>query len=219
MALAHPWQCDAKLPYCDRCLKHGHHCRGYGRQRVFINHTIITGAQNIPSHMMVARSRGIYVNPTLGGSQMTQDTRIFATPNPRPSQRGQLLAQFINSFCPLCLQTPDEAARSHHYWVQRLPGLQGTRAVLDTAISTLAAAYLGQMRGDRQLQMQSLYLYEGSVKTLSRTMTAPAFIADDYTLASIMCLGMSEVGCCKAGKDTKNRTYFPIPVVFSASWS
>jgi hypothetical protein len=60
-------------------------------------------------------------------------------------------------------------------------------------MSTLAAAYLGQMRGDRQLQIQSLLLYEAAVKTLSRAMTAPA---DDYTLASIMCLGMSEVGPC-----------------------
>ena len=83
-----------------------------------------------------------------------------------------------------------------------LPDLRGKGALLETAMATLAAGYLGRMRDDRQLQMHGLFLYGETVGSLSGAMTAPAFIADDHTLAAIMCLGMSEVCTDRTGKGT-----------------
>lgn len=137
---------------------------------------------------------------------MPQDTRILAAPNPRPSHRGQLFAHFIHSFCPDKPRIPDEAARSHHYWVQMLPDLGDTSTVLETSMAALAASYLGRMRDDRQLQTHALFLYGETVRSLSEAMISPAFIADDHTLAAIMCLGMSEVGTDPTGKGVQGTT-------------
>jgi hypothetical protein len=63
----------------------------------------------------------------------------------------------------------------------------------DAAIWSLVTAYLGQMEGDVSLQKQTISMYGNALHKLSKITSAPGFHADDNTLASIMCLGMSEV--------------------------
>ena len=63
----------------------------------------------------------------------------------------------------------------------------------DAAIWSLITAYLGQIEGDVSLQKQTTSLYGNALYELSKITSAPGFHVDDNTLASIMCLGMSEV--------------------------
>jgi hypothetical protein len=118
---------------------------------------------------------------------------IPASPSPKVHERQQLLARFIYSFCPNDVAPLRQSERLHHYWVQVLPGLSGSSDILDAAISSLTTAYLGQMGGDVGLQKQAMSLYGHALHKLSKVTAAPGFCADDHTLASIMCLGMSEV--------------------------
>jgi hypothetical protein len=74
-----------------------------------------------------------------------------------------------------------------------LPGLCGSAKIVAPAILSLATAYLGQVEGDVRLQKQATYLYGNALEELLKITSAAGFRAEDHTLASIMCLSMSEV--------------------------
>jgi hypothetical protein len=114
-------------------------------------------------------------------------------PSPKVHERQQLVARFIYSFCPNDPPPRRQSERLHHYWVHVLPSLGGNSSTLDTAILSLTTAYLGQMESDVALQKHAASLYGNALHELSRVTSVPGFCADDHTLASIMCLGMSEV--------------------------
>jgi hypothetical protein len=72
--------------------------------------------------------------------------------------------------------------------------------LLDQAILTLSAAFLGKIAGDVRLQKLCLVMYGYAVNDLCKAMSVVNFCPNDAVLAAIMCLGMSEVsGICVLG--------------------
>ena len=159
---------------------------------MFVNRFPATRNRGFLSQTLKTWRWKLYIHPE---SRPASDTRILASPCPKVNERDQLLVHFIDSFCPSGIEKLAQTERSHHYWVHFLPGLHGRSSILDIAMSTLAAAYLGQRKGDYQLQRHGMLLYEKALKQLSQITAVANFRANDYTLASIMCLGMSEVRC------------------------
>jgi hypothetical protein len=74
-----------------------------------------------------------------------------------------------------------------------LPQLLGKADILDTAMMTLCASYLGRMDNDPGLQASAMVMYGKALKELSATVSVPNFVSNNYVLAAVMCLGMSEV--------------------------
>lgn len=108
-------------------------------------------------------------------------------------EQRQLIARFIDDFCPKLDPTLNECERLHHYWVYVLPQIHGTVDLLDRAILTLSAAFLGRMLGDTCLQKRSMVMYGHAISDLSKVMSVASFCPNDAVLAAIMCLGMSEI--------------------------
>ena len=158
-----------------------------------MNQFLAADAQAAPSSAPIHKRWTVFVDPRHHAPLHGQVDSIPACPSPKVHEREQLLARFIYSFCPSDVAALKQSERLHHYWVQVLPGLGGSSDILDAAISSLSTAYLGQMEGDVALQKQAISLYGRALHELSKVTTAPGFRADDHTLASIMCLGMSEV--------------------------
>jgi hypothetical protein len=85
--------------------------------------------------------------------------------------------------------------RIHHYWIHCLPSIHGRgSAVLDKAIMTLCAGFLGRVMSDEGMQQRAMTMYGEALRGLSTIMAAPNFVAaSDSLLAAVMCLGMAEV--------------------------
>ncbi|KAJ5378346.1 uncharacterized protein N7496_005755 [Penicillium cataractarum] len=121
------------------------------------------------------------------------DTRIAASPDPRPSECIQFLARFLDSFCPGGYEFLAPSERSAHFWVRELFTVHGQSALLDTAFSTLATTFVSQSSRNLQLQRQAAMLYDRSLRELGQTMSRNEAAADNRVLASIMCLAFAEV--------------------------
>ncbi|PCG96127.1 Hypothetical protein PENO1_070030 [Penicillium occitanis (nom. inval.)] len=122
-----------------------------------------------------------------------KDTRIVASPDPRPSERSQFLARFLDSFCPDGYELLAPSERSAHFWVRELFTVHGQSPLLDVAFSTLATTYVSQSSRNTQLQRQAAMLYDRSIRELGLTMRRNVAAADIRILASIMCLAFAEV--------------------------
>jgi hypothetical protein len=122
-----------------------------------------------------------------------KDTRIVASPDPRPSERSQFLARFLDSFCPDDYELLAPSERSAHFWVRELFTVHGQSPLLDVAFSTLATTYVSQSSRNTQLQRQAAMLYDRSIRELGLTMRRNVAAADIRILASIMCLAFAEV--------------------------
>ncbi|KAK4112880.1 hypothetical protein N656DRAFT_752982 [Canariomyces notabilis] len=196
--------CDAAKPHCNRCVRTGRQCGGYQRPRVFVNQFSETQTP-LGSNMKKPRTRrhapkwAVYCAPIPGSDTVTMSTALTAaalpkSPDPHQPQQHQLIAQLIQAFCPPMDPTLRPSERIHHYWVHCLPSIHGRGfAVLDKAIMTLCAGFLGRVMSDECLQQRAMTMYGEALRGLSTVMAAPNFVASDSLLAAVMCLGMAEV--------------------------
>ncbi|KAH7137724.1 hypothetical protein EDB81DRAFT_858264 [Dactylonectria macrodidyma] len=118
---------------------------------------------------------------------------IPKSPDLKIHEQRQLIARFIDDFCPKLDPTLNACERLHHYWVYVLPQIHSTVDLLDRAMLTLSAAFLGRMVGDERLRKLSMVMYGHAISDLSRVMSVANFCPNDAVLAAIMCLGMSEI--------------------------
>lgn len=115
------------------------------------------------------------------------------SPDLHPAEQQQLISRFIQGFCPPMDPTLRPSERIHHYWVYCLPSIHGRSHVLDTAIMTLCASFLGRIMNDEVLQQRAIGACGEALRSLSTIIAAPNFSASDNVLAAVMCLGMAEV--------------------------
>ncbi|CAI6074186.1 unnamed protein product [Clonostachys chloroleuca] len=118
---------------------------------------------------------------------------LLKSPDLRVHEQGQLIARFIENFCPELDRSLNECERRHHCWAYVLPYIHGTVDLLDRSILTLSAAFLGTVVGDERLRKRSMVMYGQAISDLTKVMSAANFYPTDTVLAAIMCLGMSEV--------------------------
>lgn len=117
----------------------------------------------------------------------------YHTPGLHQAEQQQLISQFIQGFCPPMDPTLRPCERIYHYWVHCLPSIHGRAHVLDTAIMTLCASFLGRIMNDERLQQRAMTMCGETLRGLSTIIAAPNFFASDNVLAAVMCLGMAEV--------------------------
>ncbi|RFN49760.1 hypothetical protein FIE12Z_5983 [Fusarium flagelliforme] len=186
-------KCGLEKPYCARCTKNGRVCGGYERPRIFVHRFQKSGTPTQTTSPLLAVVSGTphrwrsYVPPPEDDS-----LSILKSPDSKVHEQRQLIARFINDFCPGLDRALNECERLHHYWVYILPHIHGTVDLLDRSILTLSAAFLGRMVGDARLRKRSMVLYGHAISDLCKVMSAANFYPNDTVLAAIMCLGMSE---------------------------
>jgi hypothetical protein len=189
-------KCGLEKPYCARCTRNGRACGGYERPRIFVHRLQKSGTPTqttspSPSPAAVSRTPHrwrFYVPPP-----EDNPVPIPKSPDLKIHEQRQLIARFINDFCPSLDPPLNACERVHHYWVYVLPHIHGTADLLDRAILALSAAFLGKTTGDVHLQKLCLVMYGYAVNDLSKAMSVVKFCPNDAVLAAIMCLGMSEV--------------------------
>ncbi|KAI8402249.1 hypothetical protein FOFC_17555 [Fusarium oxysporum] len=186
-------KCGLEKPYCARCTRNGRVCGGYELPRIFVHRFQKSGTPiqtTSPSPAVVSGTPHrwrFYVPPP-----EDNPVPIPKSPDLKIHEQRQLIAWFINDFCPTLDPPLNECERLHHYWVYVLPHIHGTADLLDRAILALSAAFLGKTTGDVHLQKLCLVMYGYAVNDLSKAMSVVNFCPNDAVLAAIMCLGMSE---------------------------
>jgi hypothetical protein len=183
-------KCDLEKPYCARCTRNGRACAGYERPRIFIHRSQKPSSpgQIIPSPNVHSTQRWTFYVPPLRDSPP-----LHRSPDSTVHEQRQFIACFINGFCPVLDTSLKECDRLHHYWVYTLPHIHGTVDLLDRSILTLSAAFLGRNSNDVRLRKRSMVMYGHAIRDLAKVMSAPDFYPSDMVLATIHCLGMSEV--------------------------
>ncbi|KAL5611178.1 hypothetical protein FOBRF1_007295 [Fusarium oxysporum] len=188
------YKCGLERPYCARCTRNGRECGGYERPRVFVHRFQKSGTPTHTTSPLPAVVSGtphrwkFYVAPP-----EDKPTPIPKSPDLKIHEQRQLIARYINDFCPVLDRALNECERLHHYWVYVLPQIHGTVDLLDRSILTLSAAFLGRMMGDERLRNRSMVMYGHAIRDLCKVMSAANFYPNDTILAAIMCLGMSEI--------------------------
>ncbi|KAK2666318.1 Zn(2)-C6 fungal-type DNA-binding domain [Fusarium oxysporum f. sp. vasinfectum] len=187
-------KCGLEKPYCARCTRNGRECGGYERPRIFVHRFQKSGTPTHTTSPLPAVVSGtphrwkFYVAPPEDDS-----VPILKSPDLKIHEQRQLIARFVNDFCPSLDSTLNACERLHHYWVYVLPQIHGTVDLLDRAILTLSAAFLGKTAGDVPLQKLCLVMYGYAVNDLYKAISVVNFCPNDAVLAAIMCLGMSEI--------------------------
>ncbi|KAH7200642.1 hypothetical protein BKA60DRAFT_625724 [Fusarium oxysporum] len=187
-------KCGLEKPYCARCTRNGRVCGGYERPRIFVHRFQKPGTPTQTTSPSPAVLSGtphrwkFYVAPPEDDS-----VPILKSPDLKIHEQRQLIARFVHDFCPSLDPTLNACERLHHYWVYVLPQIHGTVDLLDRAILTLSAAFLGKTAGDVRLQKLYLVMYGYAVNDLYKAMSVMNFCPNDAVLAAIMCLGMSEI--------------------------
>ncbi|KAF4336540.1 C6 zinc finger domain protein [Fusarium beomiforme] len=187
------YKCGLEKPYCARCTRNGRVCGGYERPRIFVHRFQKSGTPPQTTSPLRAVVSGtphrwrFYVPPP-----EDKPAPMPNSPDLKIHEQRQLIARFINDFCPELDRTLNECERLHHYWVYFLPHIYGTVDLLDRSILTLSAAFLGRMAGDVRLQKRSMVMYGHTISDLCKAMSGANFYPNDTVLTAIMCLGMSE---------------------------
>ncbi|KIL84598.1 hypothetical protein FAVG1_12124 [Fusarium avenaceum] len=185
-------KCDLEKPYCARCTRNNRVCGGYERPRIFVHQfqqsTSPAKTTSSPNALSKTPHRWTYYVPTLCHS-----SPFHTSPDLTIHEQRQFISCFINDFCPVLDKSLKECDRLHHYWVYVLPDIFGTDDLLDKSILTLSAAFLGRNSHDVHLRKRSMVMYGNAIHHLGRAMSAADFYPSDIVLATIQCLGMSEI--------------------------
>ncbi|KAI9931740.1 hypothetical protein MW887_010319 [Aspergillus wentii] len=146
-------KCDEAKPECMKCVKNGHVCTGYERNRVFIHKTSGNDTQKL-----VCRSK-----PATGSSKKPQPIEVASEIphlNANPQVRSQLAASFIDSYLP-----PGQYITGKNLF-ETLPDLAGRSQLLDKAIISLSTAFVATQQRDDRLLQSSTRLYGNAMETL-----------------------------------------------------
>ncbi|KAG5656904.1 hypothetical protein KAF25_011073 [Fusarium avenaceum] len=185
-------KCDLEKPYCARCTRNNRVCGGYERPRIFVHQfqkpTSPAKTTSSPNVFSTTPHRWTFYVPPLSDS-----TPFRMSPDSTVHEQRQFISCFINEFCPVLDVSLKQCDRLHHYWVYVLPHIFGTVDLLDKSILTLSAAFLGRNSNDVHLRKRSMVMYGNAIRHLGKAMSTADFYPSDIVLATIQCLGMSEV--------------------------
>jgi hypothetical protein len=112
-------------------------------------------------------------------------------------ERDQLMAKFINEFCPkgprAWISNQSQRMDHPHYWVHNLPSFEKGLEVLDKAAMAISTSHLSIKFQDENLKKQSILLYVESLRRMQVAIKDRRLWYDDRLLAALMCLTLYEV--------------------------
>lgn len=197
-------QCDRAKPDCHRCQKAGLECGGYSSDSfVLVVPTRISEGTN---KVRLRRTKDKENGKTTalqkddksnteggpdGGSKvavMSPETYI----NLAPENRMQVLSYFIERYLPSSM-TSHRKFITPSSWVRSLPSLLGRWEVLDTALSALCLAYIGDLhQGYAHLHESQRFYNEALLKLRSMSLDSLKS-ANEGVLTMTMTMAMYEV--------------------------
>lgn len=173
-------QCDETKPECLRCVKNGHICTGYERQRVFI-HKSASAVNNSQKAQRPKRKDAAKSNRPAGAIIAVNLAEQVPRFNARLEVRSQLLAAFINNFLP-----PAQLLKTNKNLYETLPDLIGGSPLLDKAVISLSSAFVAKNNRDDRLLQYSTKLYSQAMELLHRKIRMGKGLGKDLLYTTII---------------------------------
>ncbi|KAH8170426.1 hypothetical protein LIA77_09207 [Sarocladium implicatum] len=193
-----PLPCDKKQPSCGQCLAAGATCRGYERDRVFLNS--FTGAES-EDGLVTTR----YKKPTSIGSHPAPDSPAVSlerhwgcpvrlldnkaahglTPQAllATARETQLTGRFLQNYLPS--GRPDWKLDS---WLEIIPAMQTTDRLAHEALKALSLCNAGRYLDDPSLTRRGLDLYGTAIHHTTRAVQDPVMSRTSNVLAAVKLL-------------------------------
>lgn len=166
-------QCDFQRPQCARCLRGGHRCDGYERDRKFI-HTFGDPGGSSNDGLITLDQR---------------DDPGFTVININSQIRSQIFSLFIDSYVP---SSPTGQIKFRceqgSALVKEFPAMMAGKnsQLFDRAISALASVFVGKHVGDDRLMNHGLVLYNQAIHIFSRIISRSALPVQEVLCANVV---------------------------------
>ncbi|KAJ5763573.1 hypothetical protein N7533_002254 [Penicillium manginii] len=158
-------KCDLQRPECARCLRGGHHCKGYDRTAKFI-HTFVepNDPQTLEIQQKPKRSRNKLQPPPA-------NVPTIVVVNVNAQIRSQLFSVFIDSYVPSSAsgQISFRCQRSSNL-IESFPSLMDRprSQLLDRAIAALASVFVGKKFNDERMINNGIRIYNQAIQIFVR---------------------------------------------------
>ncbi|PLB46710.1 hypothetical protein P170DRAFT_448500 [Aspergillus steynii IBT 23096] len=185
-------KCDETKPECLRCVKNGHVCTGYERNRVFIHKSSDTMEDN--PQKPIQRSKAVAYNS--GARRPTQLEPEIPRLNVNTEVRSQLLQSFIDWYSP-----PSQylAGDSKRHILEILPDLSRGSQLLDKAITSLSSAFLAKQNKDDHLLQYSTRLYGNAIRMLHGQINSGNILGMDVLYTTVIFQIYELINCSPPG--------------------
>lgn len=187
-----------------KCVKNGHVCTGYERQRTFIHKSSTVQSayqpQQRPKDTSVSRRKqpvgagpsisvGVGAGPLVVANNHNGPVNInlniinggsIPRFDARPEIRSQLLSSFVDTYLPTSQLLPNANL------FKTLPGLVGGSPLLDKAIASLSSAFVATQNQDDRLLQYSTKLYSNAMETLQGKIKMGKSLGKDLLYTTII---------------------------------
>lgn len=133
-------------------------------------------------------------NTEMKRDDITKVARLFPESyiNVAPENRMQVLSYFLERYLPASM-TSQRKFITPSSWVRSLPSLLGRWEVLDTALSALCLAYIGDVHQDRVHSHESQRFYNDVLQKLGSMSLDSLKSSNEGVLTTTMTMAMYEV--------------------------
>ncbi|KAJ5183429.1 hypothetical protein N7492_001045 [Penicillium capsulatum] len=166
-------KCDFQRPQCARCLRGGHRCEGYERDRKFI-HTFADPAPG-PSDALTVQSQA--------------EDPSFTVINVNSQIRSQLFSLFVDSYVPsLPVGQVNFRCQQGSDLFREFPSIMDGKnsQLFDRAVSALASVFVGRKVGDDGLMRHGVMLYNNAIQIFSRLISKNGLPIQEVLSANVV---------------------------------
>ncbi|OKL59917.1 hypothetical protein UA08_04907 [Talaromyces atroroseus] len=202
--------CDRAKPGCERCQKAGLECAGYSADSfVLVVPTRKAGKGN--NKVKFTQTRSNYKESSNrnndqtesggggGGGAKNGEEGLQLSPKPSinvaPENRMQVLSYFIERYQPASM-TSRRGFVTPSSWIRSLPSLLGRWEILDTALSAVCLAYIGDLHQDGVHLHESQRFYNDVLRKLGSLPLDSIKSANEGVLTTTMTMAMYELFHC-----------------------
>jgi hypothetical protein len=189
-------KCDRGKPTCERCIKAGFKCDGYPVEP-FV-HVVPTPRNGQSNKITLKRVRNSNNNhPPIEekpkrAQEKLQIKSLTEKINMAPENRTQVLSYFLERYMPTSM-TSYRTFETPSAWIKGLPNLLGRWEILDTALTALCLAYIGDLHHDKVHLQESQRFYSSVLQKMGSLPLESIKSANEGVLATTMIMAMYEV--------------------------
>lgn len=201
-------QCDRDKPNCHRCQKAGLRCAGYTADTFVLvvptetpgeksNKVKLRRARNIhkeSSNSIEGKEKrsGKIIHTDQDDGDMVLQLSPRACIDVAPENRMQILSYFLEKYLSASV-TGQRKILTPSSWILSLPSLLGRWEVLDTSLSAVCLAYIGDIHKDPVHLQESQRFYNVVLRKLRSLRLDSPESANEGVLTTTMTMAMYEV--------------------------
>ncbi|KAF2715673.1 hypothetical protein K504DRAFT_366520, partial [Pleomassaria siparia CBS 279.74] len=187
-------QCDLRQPFCGQCAEKGLVCKGYDRDRIFIN--------QYPGGKRAESANDVGDSSSNLGHAFHLTRRQNATPAspkftillPETLASSAYCEKSIGSFFDMYVpSTPPSAFSGTNSLASMISTMYMREDALRTGLTALGMATSGKTNGDEHMLRQGRKLYGKSLQEMATALTDPARATSEALLAVPRVLGLFEI--------------------------